>query len=203
MNDATPTFMKCPSCGAVNRVAIDRICWVCEQNLQCSRPIRMKFYDEQTFNDDPEIGDSSSSGGRFTMLGIVVLAIFGLTMVSPGLGILAMFLSMIPLGRMMILMRNDDDTIRGFELFFGSFAASIVICTIVGVTAFGAFCFSLIGFAVLNEGAGIRRDWGELFVLGMTGLSVIIVCIPLGRGVIRRWKRDLKQRNEVPWKSKK
>jgi hypothetical protein len=105
------------------------------------------------------------------------------------LGILAMLLSIIPLGRMMMLMRAGDDTSRGFELYLGSFMVSIVICTVVGVTAFGAFCLSLFGVCTLG-GSTMGGDFGALVVYGITGLSVIVVCMPLGRWVIRRWKRD-------------
>lgn len=183
MSDSSSTFMKCPSCGAVNRVSVDRTCWVCEQNLESSTPIRMTFYDDQ------ETVDPSRSGGRYTVLVIVVLVAIGLMIVSPGLGILAILLSIIPLGRMLMLMRAGDDVSRGFGLYFSSFLASIVICTVVGVTAFGAFCLSLFGVCAIG-GRTMGGDLGALLVYGITGLSVILVCIPLVRWVIRRWRRD-------------
>lgn len=183
MTDSSSTFMKCPSCGAVNRVSVDRTCWVCEQNLESPHPIRMTFYGDQ------ETVDPSRPGGRFTVLGIVVLVVIGLTIISPGLGILAILLSIVPLGRMMMLMRAGDDASRGLGLYFSSFVVSIVICTIVGVTAFGAFCLSLFGVCAIG-GRTLGGDLGALIVYGVTGLSVLIVCLPLGRWVIQRWKRD-------------
>jgi hypothetical protein len=183
MSDSSSSFMKCPSCGAVNRVSVDRTCWVCDQNLDSSTPIRMTFYNDQ------ETVDPNRSGGRFLVLGIVVLAVVGLTIVSPGLGILAIVLSIVPLGRMLMLMRDSDSTSRGFELYLGSFMVSIVICTVVGVTAFGAFCLSLFGVCAIG-GSTMGGDSGTLIVYGITGLSVLIVCIPLGGWVLRRWRRD-------------
>jgi hypothetical protein len=183
MNDPLPTFMKCPACGAVNRVGIDRTCWVCEQDLESPQPIRM------TLSDDRDPPTSSLSPDRYVVLGIVSLAILGLLLVSPGLGILVLILSVIPLGRMMVLMRSGDTAAQGFGLYAGSLAVSIVICTVVGVTAFGAFCLSLCGVYLLDSRM-MTGIMGALLVYGITGWSVILVCIPLGRWVIRRWKRD-------------
>ena len=182
MNDPSTTFMKCPACGAINRVGADATCWVCEQPLNESRAVHVIFDDDQT---PPETGHS-----RQTMIvttAVLVLG-FSLMFVAPGLGIMLLILSIIPLIRMRMLLRPQDDSGKAVSLYLGSLLTSVVIVTVVGITAFGSFCLSLFGVCALAPRGG--DSMLLIIVYGITALSVIAVCIPIWGWISRRWKRD-------------
>lgn len=182
---AAENFMKCPACGAVNRIDRDTTCWVCDQPLDLKKSVWIEFYEGQ----EPPAPSTGFGAGGCLMGMVFLLVAVGLTLVAPGLGIMLIVFSIIPLIRTLYLVDPAKDPGKAFSLYVSSVVVSIVIVTVLGVVAFGAFCLSLFGVCMFEP-----RGGSEALSLGIVGLvtlsAVVATGIPLVKWVIHRYRRD-------------
>ncbi len=186
MNDSV-VFMKCPACGAINRLNVDRQCWVCEQPLDQKKGVWLEF-DEETAAAQPV--ESATAAGSLGLIGAVLLVCFGTILIAPGLGFLLLILSIIPLVRTLHLVDPARDPGRATALFFTSVVVSLVIVTILGCVAVGTFCLTLFGVCALDPRGPGSEVIASVILWGVPLFAVILTAIPLGKWVIRRYRRD-------------
>lgn len=182
MNDST-VFMKCPACGAVNRLNVDKRCWVCEQPLRRDKAVWLEFGEDQK----RPAQSAGFSGGAMAMIGVVLLVGVGLTVLAPGLGIMLLILSIIPVIRTLTLVDPAANPEKAASLYITSVLVSVVIVVVLGAVAFGSFCLTLFGVCALDQ-QGVGEASAVLWAIPT--VAVLLTAIPLGMWVISRWQRD-------------
>ena len=188
MSDSDP-LMKCPVCGAINRLGSDKNCWVCEQPFDEDKAVWMQFYEDQKV---PQRTHSSGLGGPLMVTMVLFLGI-GLLLVVPGLGFLFLICSIIPLIRTLRLVDPMESPGKATALFFTSMFVTFTIVIVLSVVAFGSFCLTLFGIcAVAGSGpsSGPAEALLYLVMWGVPVASVILCAIPLWKWVSHRWARD-------------
>ncbi len=193
MNDVHASIW-CPNCRESNSPARAR-CWLCDASLEGLEPDVRRAATEASSEsfDGHQLLNAS-----FPLTIAVLFVILGTMILVPGLGILLACVLCVPLVRTALLMkrRADRGHVDAFPatvgLFIGSLGVTFVILTLVGITAFGAFCAVCFGAYSSTENIEIA-----VLVSGVVTLAVLIpVCRKLWKWAKRRWKRDIGERPE-------
>lgn len=180
-------LMKCPVCGAINRHGSDKKCWVCEQPFDEDKAVWLQFYDDQEL---PQPTHGFSFGGTILVALVLFLGV-GLSLASPGIGILFLICSVIPLIRTLMLVDPGKSPAQATSLFFTSLFVTFTILIVLSVVAFGSFCLTLFGVCAITGGGGGPADAFLMLVLWGVPLAAVGLCaIPLWKWVAHRWAQD-------------
>jgi hypothetical protein len=179
-------LMKCPVCGAINRHGSDTKCWVCEQPFDQDKAVRLQFYEDQEL---PEPTHGFGFVGTILLVLVLFLGI-GLCLTNPGIGILFLICSVIPLIRTLTLVDPAKSPARATSLFFTSMFVTFTIVSVLSVVAFGSFCLTLFGVCAITQGGGPGDEFAMLVLWGVPIAAVIVCAIPMWKWVAHRWVRD-------------
>lgn len=187
----------CGHCGEEN--AADRQnCWMCTEPLVDHEASEVIFPPGQT---------GAFFGWPTTVLTLGWLILFAVLLSrSPGLAIVLMIVTTPPLVRMMMLARKraalGRDTSLGQTLQMSamSLGATLMMCCLGVISAFGAFFSVCLGLLAAGSAVGLDQSpspWWIIVVMAISAVSAILSVVAVVRAfrnhLSNRWNRDLDQ----------
>lgn len=185
MNAPRP-FNECRECGELNRRTAKR-CAMCGARIDPAVVVA---------DEPPREEDTVTAIVLMVAVGIVWLGVF---LAAPGVGILLAILAAVPFLRTAAVLSRRSDAgistslLAKVVLFLGSLGTTLVVLTVVLVTAVGTFCAVCLAGAVGTGGRGPMTGLivtSVLIALGVVG----VVGFALSKWIRARWKRDVGDR---------